>query len=151
MKYEARPNETQSQRHLWMLISFFSFLFFKTTQGRVFFWEQEQSNYISKNRCIAVHFPAAASTGTTEASRSKSFVVAKFTVASSQLPHLPFKIYTNKSWHIQPQKNLHLSLLHLVSELYLSFSYLELSIPFPSLMFVIRRLPLYQLSASITH
>lgn len=41
-----------------------------------------------KNRCVALHFPAAVSFGTAEASRSKSSVITEFAVASSSLPDL---------------------------------------------------------------
>lgn len=41
-----------------------------------------------KNRCLALHFPAAVSTGTAEARRSESSVITKFAVASSFLSDL---------------------------------------------------------------
>lgn len=70
-----------------MLISFLG----GDDTGEVFFWEREQTDYISppKNRCVALHFfPAAVSFGTSEASRSESCVITKFAAASSPLPDL---------------------------------------------------------------
>lgn len=55
----------------------------------------------------ALHFPAAASIGTAEASRSKSSVFTKFAVASSLPPEL-LCIFHFTSGSLQLQKNSHI-------------------------------------------
>lgn len=86
-----------------MLISFL-----EDDTGEGFFGNGNRRTTSPKNRCVALHFPAAVSGGTAEASRSKSSVITKLVVASSLPPDLlsPFEISIYKSGHLELKKKM---------------------------------------------